>query len=201
MTILTTEVKALIFSICEFSHCSHKKEGHHWFSVQRDGFDRQGGSGDLLEGFKRCNFLKTQGDPVNGQEWSIFYKQRFCTLSFLHWETEILLPKSFGYHIAGKGHYLWMQIPLWLAWAWTVHKLQDMELDFCVSDMPRVFWKGICYTGFSHAKHPGAFKIKNFDAAKIVTDLLILEFNETIANNQVEQFLLCAGIWFYSFLG
>eukprot|EP00529_Nitzschia_sp_RCC80_P001472 CAMPEP_0113477736 /NCGR_PEP_ID=MMETSP0014_2-20120614/20364_1 /TAXON_ID=2857 /ORGANISM="Nitzschia sp." /LENGTH=241 /DNA_ID=CAMNT_0000370845 /DNA_START=540 /DNA_END=1265 /DNA_ORIENTATION=+ /assembly_acc=CAM_ASM_000159 len=86
------------------------------------------------------------GTANNGQTWTVACKRKFPVVEFLDGETKVITLELFDQEISGKGTCLRLQVPLRLAWALTVHKLQGMELDFCVFDLSSIFGYGMGYS-------------------------------------------------------
>ena len=144
--------------------------------------------------------LFDEGTSKNGTKWIVADMQQFPVVEFLDGSSEVILPSQFEHEIPGKGWCVRTQVPLKLAWAMTVHKLQGMELDFCVVDCKDLFGYGMGYTAFSRAKTVLGMQIINFDPKKITADPLVLEFDAAIRHGQVDSFLQRCGLWFYPLL-
>lgn len=73
------------------------------------------------------------------------------------------------------------QIPLRLAWAFTIHKSQGITLDIAEMDLgSNVFEYGQSYVGLSRVRNLEGLYLSNFDPRKIKTNPTVAEFYKTI---------------------
>ena len=73
------------------------------------------------------------------------------------------------------------QIPLRLAWAFTIHKSQGITLDIAEMDLgSNVFEYGQSYVGLSRVRNLEGLYLSNFNPRKIKTNPTVAEFYRTI---------------------
>jgi hypothetical protein len=73
------------------------------------------------------------------------------------------------------------QIPLRLAWAFTIHKSQGITLDIAEMDLgSNVFEYGQSYVGLSRVRNLEGLYLSNFNPRKIKTNPRVAEFYRTI---------------------
>lgn len=61
-----------------------------------------------------------------------------------------------------------VQVPLVLAWAVTIHRVQGLSLDRAVLDLARCFTAGMVYVALSRIRSASGVFIKSFDESKVV---------------------------------
>ncbi len=76
---------------------------------------------------------------------------------------------------AGKLLVSYVQVPLRLAWAITVHKSQGMTLDSAVMDLSKTFEKGQGYVALSRVKGMDGLQLKGFNSTALEVDGLALK--------------------------
>ena len=77
------------------------------------------------------------------------------------------------------------QVPLRLAWAFTIHKSQGITLDIAEMDLgSNVFEYGQSYVGLSRVRNLEGLYLSNFDPRKIKTNPTVAEFYRTIPEVQ-----------------
>jgi len=73
------------------------------------------------------------------------------------------------------------QLPLRLAWAFTIHKSQGITLDIAEMDLgSNVFECGQSYVGLSRVRNLEGLYLSSFDPKKIKTNPTVIEFYKTI---------------------
>lgn len=72
------------------------------------------------------------------------------------------------------------QIPLILAWAFTVHKLQSCTVEYLEADLEDVFCDGQVYVALSRVKNYNNLYLKSFNKNKIFVNKFVKNFFETI---------------------
>jgi hypothetical protein len=80
------------------------------------------------------------------------------------------------------------QIPLRLAWALTIHKIQGATLDMADIDIGKsVFECGQSYVALSRVKSLDGLYLSNFDPAKITVNPLVTEFYASFSRLSTEE--------------
>ena len=75
----------------------------------------------------------------------------------------------------GKLLVSYVQVPLRLAWAITVHKSQGMTLDSAIMDLSKTFEKGQGYVALSRVKSMEGLQLKGFNTTALQVDGLALK--------------------------
>ncbi|WKK65606.1 AAA family ATPase [Lutimonas zeaxanthinifaciens] len=79
---------------------------------------------------------------------------------------------------AGKLLVSYVQVPLRLAWAITVHKSQGMTLDSAVMDLSKTFEKGQGYVALSRVKRMDGLELRGFNGTALEVDRLALRADQ-----------------------
>lgn len=86
---------------------------------------------------------------------------------------EVLTLKS----VNRDGHYAQrLQVPLMLAWAVTVHRVQGLSLDSAVLDLSHCFRPGMVYVALSRVRGKSGVCVKSFTPSKVSADVDVQTF-------------------------
>lgn len=86
---------------------------------------------------------------------------------------EVLTLKS----VNRDGHYAQrLQVPLMLAWAVTVHRVQGLSLDSAVLDLSHCFRPGMVYVALSRVRGMSGVFVKSFTPSKVSADVAVQTF-------------------------
>ena len=136
-------------------------------------------------GKKEKEARETAGDEV------LYPLVRFTTGAL-----RLVLPHVFVKSVHGKGECMRSQLPLGLAWASTVHKMQGASLDMAVIDLAGTFAQGQAYVAISRARTLEGLEIRNFSPRAVKTDPLVCEFYRVLDDpDALEAFLKRDGMW------
>lgn len=142
----------------------------------------------------KCNMSFEQG-LVNGSRGvvtNIDYEMEVVTVKFLRGRTARIERHEWEFEDKeGKG--IRSQIPLILAWACTIHKLQGCTLDFCVLDLGHtIFACGQAYVGLSRVRSLKGLFLSSFETSSIMTSKTALQYSKEL---QLKEKLLddCEG--------
>lgn len=117
----------------------------------------------LVNGARGCvvGFAKTTGNPL---------------VRFANGHSEEI--KSEKWMVKGTAGIILTrkQLPLKLAWAFSIHKSQGMTLDCVEMSLARVFESGQAYVALSRAKSLDSVKVTEFDPSCISADPKVLSF-------------------------
>lgn len=69
-----------------------------------------------------------------------------------------------------------LQVPLMLAWAVTVHRVQGLSLDRAVLDLGRCFKAGMVYVALSRVRSMNGVFVKSFVPSKVIADATVQAF-------------------------
>ena len=102
----------------------------------------------------------------------------------------------FHKRVHGKGTCTRTQIPLSLAWAVTVHKMQGATVDYAIVDLNGTFASGQAYVAISRCKTVDGLELRNFRPNAVKTHPTVREFYECLPDEKkLEAFLNRKGNW------
>lgn len=81
---------------------------------------------------------------------------------------------------AGGGTLTRKQIPLKLAWAFSIHKSQGLTLDCVEMSLSRVFEAGQAYVALSRAQSLQSLRVLDFNASQVWVNPDVLQFYKEI---------------------
>ncbi len=130
----------------------------------------------------KCNMSVEQG-LVNGSRGvitEIDFETEIITVKFLRGRTAPIERHEWEFEDKeGKG--IRSQIPLILAWACTIHKLQGCTLDFCVLDLGHtIFACGQAYVGLSRVRSLKGLFLSSFESSSIMTSKTALQYSREL---------------------
>jgi len=95
--------------------------------------------------------------------------------------------KAISENIVGS----FMQMPLRLAWAITIHKSQGLTFDKAIIDAKTSFAHGQTYVALSRCRSLEGIVLMNpIDDKSIITDTRVISFNKDVAENQPDEDIL-----------
>ena len=125
---------------------------------------------------------------------------------------KVIYPVKIEDSFEGLGACIREQIPLKLAWAMTVHKMQGCQVDLLIVDFKNFFDFGQAYSALSRVMSRDGLLVKNWDLKNkkhIMVNRMIPLYEEACKALKVEgddrllKEFLCkdAGLWWYRILG
>nr|QBK85639.1 MAG: RecD helicase /ATP-dependent exoDNAse [Marseillevirus LCMAC101] len=127
----------------------------------------------------KCNMSVEQG-LVNGSRGvitEIDLESEIITVKFLRGKTARIERHEWEFEDK-EGKAIRSQIPLILAWACTIHKLQGCTLDFCVLDLGHsIFACGQAYVGLSRVRSLKGLFLSSFESSSIMTSQTALQYS------------------------
>lgn len=114
---------------------------------------------------------------VNGARGVISkYTDGFPVVKFKNNVEYIAKPEKWTIKTPGGGILQRKQVPLKLAWAFSIHKSQGLTLDCLEMSLSKVFEAGQAYVALSRAQSLDSLRILDFDAKQVFADPLVLQF-------------------------
>jgi len=125
--------------------------------------------------------IDTEGGLVNGSRGIItsFIQDR-PVVKFLEGREEIVDFNVWNFEEDGELIMTIKQIPLKLAWAFTIHKIQGSTLDFVELDLTNIFEYGQAYVALSRVRKIEGLSLSGIDFSRIKAHPKALDFYEKI---------------------
>lgn len=119
-------------------------------------------------------------EPMATNGWPI---QKFPIVQFIHkgvkYEPRVILPHEWTHKFEDTAM-SYMQLPLKLAWAITVHKSQGMTLTWARLDLRYCFEAGQGYTALSRVESEQGLELVGFKLSGIRADPVVTEYYRTL---------------------
>lgn len=100
----------------------------------------------------------------------------FPVVTFKNKVEYLAKPEKFMIKTPGGGVLTRKQVPLKLAWAFSIHKSQGLTLDCLEMSLAKVFEAGQAYVALSRAQSLDTLRILDFDAKQVFADPEVLKF-------------------------
>lgn len=114
---------------------------------------------------------------VNGARGIISgYSEGFPVVQFKNKVKHIAKPEKWIIKTPTGGVLQRKQVPLKLAWAFSIHKSQGLTLDCLEMSLAKVFEAGQAYVALSRAQSLDSLRILDFDAKQVYADPSVLQF-------------------------
>lgn len=114
---------------------------------------------------------------VNGARGIVSkFSEGFPVVTFKNKVEYIAKPEKWMIKTPGGGILQRKQVPLKLAWAFSIHKSQGLTLDCLEMSLAKVFEAGQAYVALSRAQSLDTLRILDFDAKQVFADPLVLQF-------------------------
>lgn len=101
-------------------------------------------------------------------------------VKFLDGQTRLIDYHTWEYEEEDKKIASIEQLPLKLAWAYSIHKSQGCSLDYVVTDLENIFEYGQAYVALSRVRKSSGLFIKNLRFSKIKTDPYAKRFYQNL---------------------
>ncbi len=121
-------------------------------------------------------------DDITGEKGMIasMIGSKVVIVRFINGRKEMLVQKSFEYENK-RGKATRRQIPLILAWALTIHRVQGLTLDYATVDLGRtVFECGQAYVALSRVRKESGLFISSFVKESLKVDKYALKYTLTL---------------------
>lgn len=151
------------------------------------------GSRGVVEGFARRP-SDYDGGPYEAQEEE-GEGPEYPVVRFTTGAVRLVLPHEFSKDVHGKGTCVRSQLPLTLASATTVHKLQGTTLDKVRVDLKGTFADGQAYVALSRARTLDGLEIRNFSPEVVKTNELVRRFYEAVTKGEHQRFVEQPELW------
>lgn len=114
---------------------------------------------------------------VNGARGVIsHYSEGFPVVKLKNKLEYIARPEKWSIKTPSGGILQRKQVPLKLAWAFSIHKSQGLTLDCLEMSLSKVFEAGQAYVALSRAQSLESLRILDFDAKQVFADPVVLQF-------------------------
>lgn len=128
---------------------------------------------------------------VNGARGIITkYTDGFPVVKFKNNVEHIAKPEKWIIKTPTGGLLVRKQVPLKLAWAFSIHKSQGLTLDCLEMSLSKVFEAGQAYVALSRAQSLDSLRILDFDAKQVFADPTVLQFYKNFRRSIVEYKIL-----------
>lgn len=130
--------------------------------------------------------LNVEGGLVNGAigvitqfKYDTMTREHYPVVKFDNGTTSLITRKEFEL-VTPTQRANAKQLPLILAWAFTVHKLQSCTVDYLEADLEDVFCDGQVYVALSRVKNYKNLYLKSFNKNKIFVNKSVKNFFENV---------------------
>lgn len=131
---------------------------------------------------------------VNGARGVIIrFDEGFPVVQFKNKLEYIAKPEKWIIKTATGGMLTRKQVPLKLAWAFSIHKSQGLTLDCLEMSLGKVFEAGQAYVALSRAQSLDSLRILDFDAKQVFADPQVLQFYRNFRRQIMDQVFIPLG--------
>lgn len=131
---------------------------------------------------------------VNGARGVIVrYSEGFPVVQFKNKLEYLARPEKWIIKTPTGGLLTRKQVPLKLAWAFSIHKSQGLTLDCLEMSLSKVFEAGQAYVALSRAQSLDSLRILDFDAKQVFADPLVLQFYRNFRRQIMEPDYIALG--------
>jgi ATP-dependent DNA helicase PIF1 len=131
---------------------------------------------------------------VNGARGVVVrYSDGFPLVKFKNNREHLAIPEKWSIKLPTGGVVTRKQVPLKLAWAFSIHKSQGLTLDCVEMSLSKVFEAGQAYVALSRAQSLDSIRILDFDAKQVWANPDVLQYYRLFRRRMHDMSLIPLG--------